>query len=337
VATDLIRLRPYHPNDAAQVTQLINYGANLVSLAHRAVVDGEGRVRLQRYVPPSSECVVAIGDALGLVGYAYLAEREPRLVFETGAFARPGEAQAETGATLLTWAEYRARQRAGPSAAGLRALVQTNLFETEQDALARTERCGFVRVRDWLHMRLSLISSPTSPSPPPGLSLRPMDLDADWNAVGPALEASFADHWGTVVLREPPEPADAAPNVAEAEDESYSNAPGLCFIVWEGPQVVGGVLCNAKLVSGELAGRIGSLFVRPEWRRRGVGRTLALAALGAFWNAGLREVVLDTDAKSLTSAPEFYRSLGFAPERLEHLFEKELRPGREARYLGPPG
>lgn len=330
-------IRPYRSAEAAQVVRLIN--ASAVDQHRRAVVDGAGAVRLQRFVPTGSERVVAVSGAGHLLGYAYLAEREPNLVYETGAFARPGEEQAAISAALLGWAEDRARQWAGASATGLRAVLQTHAFEEELDAVALAEEAGFIRVRDWLHMRRSLTSAaPSAADPPPGLDLRPMNLELDWDAVGPALEASFADHWGTVVLSDSLEGATDTDSVdepaSEIEDESFSNSPGFC-LVWEGPLAVGGVLCNAKLVSGENAGRIGSLFVRPGYRRRGLGRALTLAALGAFQDAGLEWAVLDTDAASSTGGPGFYESLGFVSERFERLFEKEIRPGQEPRYLGP--
>jgi GNAT superfamily N-acetyltransferase len=76
----------------------------------------------------------------------------------------------------------------------------------------------------------------------------------------------------------------------------------------EGDNVVGGVLCNARLVERDDAGRIGSMFVSPQYRRRGAGRALMLAAFDAFWQRGVRRIILDTDAGSLTDAPKFYMS-----------------------------
>lgn len=76
-------LRRYEPADAAAVVQLLNAGGQPYGLK-RAVVAGAGQVRLNRYVPPSSQKVVAVDQQNQIVGYAYLADRDGRIVFETG-------------------------------------------------------------------------------------------------------------------------------------------------------------------------------------------------------------------------------------------------------------
>lgn len=67
--------------------------------------------------------------------------------------------------------------------------------------------------------------------------------------------------------------------------------------------VVGGVLCNDKLVERSATGRVGSVFVRPHYRRQGLGRALMLTAFAAFWQRGVRRTILDMDAESVTHAP----------------------------------
>jgi N-acetylglutamate synthase len=57
--------------------------------------------------------------------------------------------------------------------------------------------------------------------------------------------------------------------------------PGMSFVAWDGPQLVGTVMCGTDGRRGYL----GHLAVRSSHRRRGVGTTLvehSLAALGAI-------------------------------------------------------
>lgn len=104
-----------------------------------------------------------------------------------------------------------------------------------------------------------------------------MDLDSDWELVGPAMDEAFADHWGAIALSLPEtEMEEPAIDADVAEDESYSNAPGFCFVLLDNDRAVGGVLCNARLVERDDTGRVGSLFVRPTYRRQGMGRALLM-------------------------------------------------------------
>jgi ribosomal protein S18 acetylase RimI-like enzyme len=224
---------------------------------------------------------------------------------------------------------------------GIKTLLQANIFEAETRALQLYESVGFDHVRDWLHFEIDLPHSPLIPDPPPGISLHAMDLENDWDLVGPAMDEAFADHWGTISLPavdQSEKNGDDTVNVDEVgdgppEDETYSNAPGFCFYARAGDKVVGGVLCNDKLVECEDTGRVGSLFVRPAYRRQGLGRTLMQLAFRTFGQHGLRRVILDTDAESFTAAPRFYTQLGMRVYRRERLYEKTIRSGVEARRL----
>jgi ribosomal protein S18 acetylase RimI-like enzyme len=52
------------------------------------------------------------------------------------------------------------------------------------------------------------------------------------------------------------------------------------------------------------------LYVRPAWRRHGIGKLLIDAVLGASRHAGYRAICLDT-LPSMTAARSIYKSLGF--------------------------
>jgi len=171
------------------------------------------------------------------------------------------------------------------------------------------------------------------------LIIREMDLDNDWDLVGPAMDEAFADHWGHIPEGsfEAVEQDQANPESEAASerptDDSYSNAPGYCFIALDGETVAGGILCNAKLVERNDTGRVGSVFVRPAYRKRGIARALMLTAFDAFWKNGFRRVITDTDANSFTDSTRLYKGLGMQPYRSEFTYEKEIRTGREVRRL----
>jgi GNAT superfamily N-acetyltransferase len=175
------------------------------------------------------------------------------------------------------------------------------------------------------------------------MSIRLFDLDNDhdWDLVSPVQDAAFMDHWGAYTLP-PAESVESDEGGGSSEEEpvldfSYSNAQGYCFIAFVGEEVAGGILCNAKLVEFQNTGRVGSVFTHPKFRRHGVGRNLMLTAFNAFYQSGMRRVILDTDSQSFTDSAKFYTSLGMSIYRREYLYEREIRTGREIRRLDREG
>lgn len=86
-----------------------------------------------------------------------------------------------------------------------------------------------------------------------------------------------------------------------------------------------GVLLLATEDGGRPAGCVGirpykddiaemkRLFVRPEYRRRGLARSLVCEAIDAAAATGYRKVVLTTLPQMMEAALGLYRSLGFEP------------------------
>jgi GNAT superfamily N-acetyltransferase len=339
----LLSLRPYDLAYQEQVVNLINANAEMVLGAPQAVVDGVGNVRLARYVPPSSEKVIVLDRQNRPVGFAYCANLERSIVHSMGGAVHPDYWGQGVGSLLVKWAVECAEANALDTPLGVRTVLQTNLFEAQGQAIQLFKDLGFCKVRTWAHMEVELSSRPLPPHLPHPLRLREMDVDNDWDSVGPAMDEAFADHWGVIVgleeavsgvqIQNPDVDEPAQQEEEPVEDDSYSNAAGFCFIAVNGEEAVGGILCNNRLVERGDTGRVGSLFVRPRYQRQGVGRALMLAAFNAFWEAGIKRIVTDTDNESFKEAPKFYTSLGMRFYRQEFLFEKEIRPGREVRRL----
>lgn len=329
-------LRPYHPSDAEAVVEVVNAASQPRGM-RRAVVDSTGHVRLIRYVPASSKKVVVVNPQDEVVAYAYLADRDQHIIYEVGGAVHPSYQQQGIGTNLLAWAEQHALSMSTSAPAGVKTALQTNLYEAEREAIALFTGHDYARVREWLHLAIELEAPPGVPPLPDGLHLREMDFEQDEDLVVSAMEEAFADHWGTILISDPEAAAneEGEPAVEAPEDESFSNAPGYCFVVMDERtnKAAGGILCNAKLVERNDIGRVGSVFVRPAYRRRGVGRALMLMTFRIFWQHGIRRVILDTDIDSFTKAPAFYASLGMRQYRHEFLYEKEVRPGREVRRL----
>ena len=81
---------------------------------------------------------------------------------------------------------------------GIRTVLQTFCYQAEQAAIQLFEDYGFQRVREWLHFVVEMNEPPVAPVLSPDLMIREMDLEHDWDLVGPAMEEAFATHWGAI-------------------------------------------------------------------------------------------------------------------------------------------
>jgi GNAT superfamily N-acetyltransferase len=333
------KLRPYTPSNAQTVAKMINASSMSTVGFPRAVMDAVGNLWAFRFVPLLSERVVAVTEQDRVIGYAYFRSMEDHILGETGICVHPDYGNQGMDTSLLTWAEERARVDSAQAPQGVRTVLQAVCYEAERNIIQALKDKGFSQVREWSHFVLEMNEPPVVPALPAHLTLRAMDLDNDWDFVGPAMDEAFATHWGVIPQGSYEVPQEEAAQADEGEEEtpedsSYSNEPGYCFIVLDGDTVAGGILCNAKLVERADTGRIGSIFVRPRYRRQGLGHALLLTAFDAFWKNGVHRIILDTDSKSFSNSASLYQSVGMKPYRSEFVFEKEIRPGREVRLLG---
>lgn len=61
-----------------------------------------------------------------------MADKENSFVFETGGSVHPKHENAGVGSMLVAWAEAKARRLSEQAPAGIRTVLQVNLFESEK-------------------------------------------------------------------------------------------------------------------------------------------------------------------------------------------------------------
>jgi mycothiol synthase len=71
-------------------------------------------------------------------------------------------------------------------------------------------------------------------------------------------------------------------------------------------------------------GWIESLGTRSEWRGRGLGRALLLAAFGELYRRGQRRIGLAVDAGNETGATQLYRSVGMRVSWQADVWERRV-------------
>jgi mycothiol synthase len=325
----LYSLRPTQPNDYAALVDLIN--------AHSLLVTGTQWAHVEHF-QLDAPAVTMIDPAGLIVGYAQIASEEPDVVQEWSGCVHPDHLGQGIGSQLLRWAEDTARQRITAIPEGVRAVLHTEIFNRDAAAQTLLEDNGFSLVRRWMHLKIHLTAPPPPPDWPTGISIHTVRKE-DWSALGAALDLAFADHWGVIPPSTSESPTLALP-LSEPGSQQFGrslfNTPGLCFMAVAGDEIVASCLCNQTTIEWPGGGRLGSLSVRPEWRRRGLGRALIAHAFRAFWDRGIRQITTDTDADSFFNTPALYQGAGMEVFRYQHLYEKEIKPGMELRRTTPP-
>ena len=109
---------------------------------------------------------------------------------------------------------------------------------------------------------------------------------------------------------------------------SYAEPRGSLLMAWVDEQLAG--CCGLRpldTVDYPNACEMKRLYVRPEWRKNGIGRVLAEATLDCARIAGYSCVLLDT-LDGMETAREMYQELGF-----EEIPPYYFNPNEGAHYL----
>ncbi|MGH3103409.1 MAG: GNAT family N-acetyltransferase [Gaiellaceae bacterium] len=251
--------------------------------------------------------LVEIDGRLG--GYADFEDRGGGRMLADG-YVHPAARGRGVGTRLLRLTEERACERLAGTEG--RAYLQNASLAAAEELY---EPHGYRSVRRFRKMVISLDGEPSVPATP-GVELRPLRLE-EAPEVHLVLEEAFADNWEY----RPRTFEEYARRTFHREDFD----PALCLVAQAGGELAGASL-NYWKSEGDW-GYIGTIGVRPAWRRRRIGEALMLASFAEFFRRGERRVALGVDAQNETGAARLYERLGMRALWEAVVWEKELRPG----------
>lgn len=249
-----------------------------------------------------------------VVGLMHVYDRRGGRVLADG-YVHPAFAGRGIGTRLLEAAERRALEFDGEVPAGETLAIETAHLVGDPTAPLLFEGRNYVRVRTFLRMVADLRGRPPAPIWPDGLELRSFEPARHGRLVQATVDEAFADEWGY----EPSAYEDWHGRVLDVEDFD----PDLCPVVWDGDEIAA-VSINYMKRNGDW-GWIGTLAVRPAWRRRGLGLALLHESFRRFGGRGETTVALGVDSENPTGATQLYDRAGMRILWRADVWRKKLR------------
>ena len=241
--------------------------------------------------------LVELDGRIGAVAHL-LDRRGDRFIGD--AYVHPELVGRGLGTRVLELLEERVREIVQSSPEGGDVVLQCAHLVGDARAPRLLRSRGYEYVRSGFRMVAELAAVEREPVWPPRIELRPFDVERDGRRVHEAIEEAFADEWG---------------HIARPFEEWRKRAfdvprfdPGLVPVAWDGGEIAGVSLNYAKRMGDW--GWIGSIGVRPAWRRRGLGLALLLESFRRFRASGETTVALGVDASNPTGAVRLYERAG---------------------------
>jgi mycothiol synthase len=229
------------------------------------------------------------------------------------------------GTWIMQWAEQRALRALDDVPAELRFAPRVGTYREAEKPKKLFGEMGYHHLRSSYHMLINMDAPVPDAELPEGITLQTFNSETDAEAVYHAENDSFRDHFGYV--EQPFEEGFKRFRhfVLDAQDFD----PTLLFLAMDGNEVAGINICQAHYFDDPDSGWVGTLGVRRQWRKRGIGLALLCHSFNEFYRRGKRKVGLGVDAQNLTGALRLYENAGMHVHQAFDQYEKELRPGME--------
>ena len=227
---------------------------------------------------------------------------------------------------LFAWIVDRAAAFVDSAPADARVVLTTYAFAGDEEKRRALESQGAVPVRTMHRLRIDFPPPPPLLRWPPDFVRRTLEPRTDLAALAEASLEVFRDHWG-FVERPLEEEIREWREWIEWQDDAFDAS--LCHLAIAAGSIAGVALCRPQIPLDRTRGVVGSLGVRPAWRRQGLGSALLAHALHEFEGRGYGSAEVLVDSDNLTGAVRLYERAGLRVIRSQLVYEKELRPGQD--------
>jgi len=314
--------RPYRPGDAGLVTRLLTRGDQADRVPWRVSVEemenwlsrGNEKFDAERDL----QIVEVDGAVVGYWDVEWVDTTDGLREYRLGGMVDPDWRRRGIGTWMLHASEAHAQRRAAAVPTDRPRMLGTWQPDTRVGARALMAREGYTPARFFFDMVRPTLDEIEEPPLPEGIELRPVREDQLRQLWEADVEA-FLDHWGGF----------------DASDERYAIwkgdpkfDPSLFVVAWDGDEIAGGIVNEINEVENATfkrqRGWLASVFVRRQWRRRGLGRALVAKSLIVFRERGMTSAGLGVDADNPTGALGLYEAAGFEVDFRSTAFRKPM-------------
>ncbi len=305
--------RPYEPDDAAELTALLNAIEERAG-GRPAFTEDETRVLADTLIVDRATDSRMIFDGDGVLVAGGIVPTPPPGGFRVDIYGgvHPDRYGQGLGRELLTWQYQRAVEIHDERDPGSEWQAETGTLTGDTEASRLFPKLGFAPVRYFFDMVAPTTTAAEPIALPTGLRVVTPDTSQHHELYEAHMEA-FADHWG--YQRREFEPW------TTLTVNSTDYRPELSRVALAGDEVAGYVLSYTDASPDRLY--IGQVGTRRAWRRQGLASALLSEVLAAAGAAGLALAGLGVDADSPTGAVGLYERAGFTRE---HSFVAYRRP-----------
>jgi len=256
------------------------------------------------------------------IGYSrlgcYSSRPDNRLYYQIS-FLREEHRSSGFWPAMVTENERRLREIASRHAPVSERYFQAWASDHQKDWMAVLASAGYQVVRRFNNMIYRLGEAPTKPLPA-GVEIRPV-LQEHMREVWEAQKEMNAGLFENVV--------------EDWLDEKYpgwlsnpGNKPHFWQVAWEGDRLAGMVMARLDEKENEKThGKYGyteHIYVRPQWRGRGLASALIARSLQVLKAQGATEVELGVDAENESTAFRLYERLGYKTFSVDTWYRKKM-------------